>query len=276
VWLSSGTVRDCTFGAGNNALYGYGAGVYMTGGTVTNCTISNGTTGGYRAGGAVAVAGANALVVSCTITNNKPAAWSCYYGAGLYMTAGTVRNTVIAKNELPNYASDGGGVYMTGGRLVNCTIADNKNTVVNLAGGGIGSGGGIFRTGGAITNCIIFGNTTAKAGDDDNIAGPDVTNACWYSCSPGLDNVANSNITANPLFAGGSDYHLQSKYGRWTPTGWVKDAQTSPCIDAGPPLWDFSLETPVNGARINMGAYGGTMYASKSKPPPAGTVIMLR
>ena len=39
---------------------------------------------------------------------------------------------------------------------------------------------------------------------------------------------------------------------------------TSPGIDAGDPASDFSQEESPNGSRINMGAYGGTPFASKS------------
>ena len=46
--------------------------------------------------------------------------------------------------------------------------------------------------------------------------------------------------------------------------GWVFDDVNSPCIDAGDPNSDYSSEPTPNGARINMGAYGNTIYASKS------------
>ena len=62
------------------------------------------------------------------------------------------------------------------------------------------------------------------------------------------------------------DYHLKSQAGRWDPVakGCVKDAVTSPCIDAGDPNSPIGQEPFPNGGRINMGAYGGTAEASKS------------
>ncbi len=45
---------------------------------------------------------------------------------------------------------------------------------------------------------------------------------------------------------------------------WVVDDVTSPCIDAGDPTEDPAGEPMTNGGRINMGAYGGTAYASMS------------
>jgi hypothetical protein len=47
--------------------------------------------------------------------------------------------------------------------------------------------------------------------------------------------------------------------------GWVySDTESSPCIDAGDPTYDYSQELEPNGGRINMGVYGNTEYASKS------------
>jgi predicted secreted protein len=62
------------------------------------------------------------------------------------------------------------------------------------------------------------------------------------------------------------DYHLKSEYGRWNPNTqtWVVDDVTSPCIDAGDPNMPVGDEPFPNGVIINMGAYGGTMEASKS------------
>jgi len=62
------------------------------------------------------------------------------------------------------------------------------------------------------------------------------------------------------------DYHLKSKAGRWDPSNktWVQDNVESPCIDAGDPSSDVSLEPETNGGIINMGAYGGTAEASLS------------
>ncbi|MHB9070879.1 MAG: hypothetical protein ACYC54_10995 [Sedimentisphaerales bacterium] len=59
---------------------------------------------------------------------------------------------------------------------------------------------------------------------------------------------------------------LQSESGHWDPNSksWTKDANTSPCIDAGDPNSDWTAELWPHGKRINMGAYGGTSQASMS------------
>ena len=74
------------------------------------------------------------------------------------------------------------------------------------------------------------------------------------------------NISVDPLFvdSNNGDYHLLSERGRYWPTYdvWVLDDVISPCIDGGDPNCDYSNERKPNGGRINMGAYGGTPYAS--------------
>jgi hypothetical protein len=63
------------------------------------------------------------------------------------------------------------------------------------------------------------------------------------------------------------DYHLKSRTGRWDPARgvWTQDYITSLCIDAGDPEGPVGDEPEPNGGRINMGAYGGTAQASKSR-----------
>jgi hypothetical protein len=79
-----------------------------------------------------------------------------------------------------------------------------------------------------------------------------------------------SDIYANPLFANqkNHDYHLRSAGGRWNGKTWVKDIQSSPCIDSGYPASDYSNEPEDNGKRINIGRYGNTEEASRSGVMP--------
>jgi hypothetical protein len=74
-----------------------------------------------------------------------------------------------------------------------------------------------------------------------------------------------------PLFAdaAGGDYHLKSERGRYWPAHdvWVLDDVTSPGVDGGDPSIYPGEEPMPNGGRINMGAYGGTAYASMSEWP---------
>jgi len=74
------------------------------------------------------------------------------------------------------------------------------------------------------------------------------------------------NLDIDPLFADpeNGDYHLLSRRGRYWPEHnvWVLDDVISPCIDGGDPNADYFNEPKLNGGRVNMGAYGGTAYAS--------------
>jgi len=62
------------------------------------------------------------------------------------------------------------------------------------------------------------------------------------------------------------DYHVKSEAGRWSPSDnrWVRDGQSSPCIDAGDPNADWTAELWPHGRRINAGSHGGTPQASMS------------
>ncbi len=77
------------------------------------------------------------------------------------------------------------------------------------------------------------------------------------------------NLDIDPRFADpeGGDYHLQSKTGRYWPQYdvWILDEAFSPCIDGGDPNAAYHSEPMPNGGRVNMGAYGGTAYASKKE-----------
>jgi len=74
---------------------------------------------------------------------------------------------------------------------------------------------------------------------------------------------------ADPLFAdpANGDYHLRSERGRYWPEHdlWVLDSVSSPCVDSGDPNDGASSERTPNGGRINIGAFGGTAYASMSE-----------
>ncbi|MCP4257869.1 MAG: hypothetical protein GY774_10125 [Planctomycetes bacterium] len=108
-----------------------------------------------------------------------------------------------------------------------------------------------------ISNCIIRNNINNNIFEID---------AC-YSCIEGTSH-GQGNFSLDPLFVDpdNGDYHLISEQGRYSPQDniWIHDEITSPCIDAGDP--DIKpLDEPLpNGDRINIGAYGGTPYASMS------------
>lgn len=118
----------------------------------------------------------------------------------------------------------------------------------------------------------IITNTRGGAGISNTLTDTHsfvLQNNCFYGNEGGSYagvQASPSDIEADPEYADRSNhnYHLKSKYGRWDGNGWVTDDVSSPCIDAGYPLSDYSAEPDNNGGRINIGPDGGTIYASKS------------
>jgi hypothetical protein len=111
-----------------------------------------------------------------------------------------------------------------------------------------------------VTSCIFWGNT-----DGDLNMNVRPRYSCLQQRRP-LD-AENHNISTDPLFAdpANGDYHLQSENGRYVAgNSHVIDEQTSPCIDTGDPDTYAGRELMPHGGTVNMGAYGGTPFASLS------------
>jgi len=130
-----------------------------------------------------------------------------------------------------------------------------------------------------ISNLTVVDNTFGIACYDDSA--PNISNCIFYNNSQGdlfgcearYSWVQDQNEPGQGdlLFvdAGNGDYHLQSERGRyWAEHDvWVLDEVTSAGVDGGDPAMDVGSEPAPNGGRINMGAYGGTAYASMSEWP---------
>jgi len=174
-------------------------------------------------------------------------AFSFYFGEG---PRSVLRKFVIRDTEFAVFCQSASPT------ISNLTIANNQF--------------GIAGYGGAdpnISNCIFYGN-----------AGGDLFQCrARYSrgSGPGFD-AADGNIGDDPLFVdpNNGDYHLRSEAGRYWPQHdvWVLDDQSSPCLDAGDPDVSPGAERAPNGSRLNMGAYGGTRFASMTRWRLAGDV----
>ena len=168
-----------------------------------------------------------------------------------------------SKSILANFVITGcseGAVFCDGASptLRNLTLASNE--------------AGIVAYGGAnpyIVNCIFWKNATALSAWKANFNWQ-ISYSCFDQSNP---NKGVGNISADPRFADpqNGDYHLKSPWGRYVPgtDTWVLDVATSPspCIDAGDLADTPRAELVPNGGRIDMGAYGGTPFASKSSGP---------
>jgi hypothetical protein len=171
------------------------------------------------------------------------------YGVSFYSAEGldsVLRNFVITGSDV--------GVFIAGSSptIWNVTIAGNDFGVAAYAGAKPD-----------IVNCILWNNR------DGDLFGCQAEYSCIQEGLEGL-----GNVHQDPLFADAEsgDFHLRSEKGRYVSAYglWAFDDRTSPCIDAGDPEMDVAAERTPNGARIDMGAFGGTPEASISRWPFAG------
>jgi len=182
------------------------------------------------------------------------------------------------------------------------TLIEN-NTIVNCIGGGIRLGGNVgfntewtYVTGltaviknNIVTHTVEGGNSTASGYGIDiasgnsaictfnNVWGNDEGN--YFGSEPDL-----GSLSVDPMYQSlvpgtafnnthdiNADLHLKSELGRWnnTTSTWETDTESSMCINGGDPNADYSNEPENNGDRLNLGAFGNTIYASKGdKAPP--------
>jgi len=232
-----------------NGYADFGGGIFCTGSspTIRNCKLTD-NIADY--GGGMGNQNCSPTVTECMFVGNS--VYGC--GGGMSNSGCTlaVSNCIFAGNS----ALMGGGMENIdcSGSIVNCTFSGNSADL----GGGIDSCGTLNPN---VSNCILWG--------DSAFIGPEICGDCSVSYSDVQGGYAGAgNINADPCFANptGGDYHLQSQAGRWDPNQetWVRDANTSVCIDAGDMSSTVGSEPFPNGGMINVGAYGGTSEASKS------------
>jgi predicted outer membrane repeat protein len=278
---SAFTNNVCPGGAGGGAIYS----VSPLGFSGSN-NVFYGNVASVGDGGAVFGSAANAAnsFSNCTFTAN--AVGGAHLGGAVYLSGASSTNTLMncafVANTATSASGRGGGVYFVGNsaenRVRNCTFFTNASA---LQGGALWLGGTTPTLG--ITNSIFWMDVSASGGEIYRNAGTIAiaytsldTNKIFASSAPtygsGITNV-------NPLFASETapyDVHLKSTAGRWLNGGWVVDDVKSPCIDAGDTNSPYALEPEGNGRRINLGAYGNTLFASLSSPRSGGTVFKFR
>jgi hypothetical protein len=234
----------------------------------------------YHRATVIALWDSNAVLSNCLILGNRGDAIHC---GGQTKDHPLLSSCTIVANQGRALSSNGGGY---GGRayLKNCIITNNRPPNLSV-------GTQVCIDGCAtVQGCIDVQFTNCCVEDDPNAFFVEA----WHN--PRQPPTGNVVIRADPLFAApghwdangtpdrladdfwvNGDYHLKSQAGRWDPNSrnWVVDDVTSPCIDAGDPNSPIGWEPFPNGGRINMGAYGGTVEASKSYfgQPPCQTVI---
>jgi len=277
---SDSNLSNCTF-SGNSSLV-YGAGIYNRGSNhiMIDCTFSRNKTFDGDGGGIWNDDVNELTLANCTFSNNS----SKFYGGGIagktnkamMINCLFVGNKVYGEPGKPYDIGRGGGLASYGDTiLANCTFAGNWAR----------NGRAIFNDSSLkLYNCVLWGS-------DNEIFDPIQDSMAFIAYSniqngwEGTDNINEDPLFANPGYWADADdpniavepndpnavwidgdYHLKSQAGRWDPNSqiWIQDDVTSPCIDAGDPNSPIGHEPFPNGGIINMGAYGGTVGASKS------------
>jgi hypothetical protein len=224
----------------------------------------------------IVISASHALVSRCDVSAGD--------GVGITMV-GDTQNSTVVDNCIVRDVQWGINVMQPGAVVSNCTVYANNGNGMTLQGTSCRitnnifaiSGNnhvGLYCTNGSLASCVCDYNDVYAAGGAEvgyYTSTRCITLATWRSMT-GKDS---HSLSVDPLFADAAsgDLHLKSSAGRYDPaslyppessSGWTSDTFGSVCIDAGDPASDYSLEQAPNGARINMGAYGGTEQASKT------------
>ena len=171
------------------------------------------------------------------------------------ITSDKIKDLVATSSSTPN--------SICSLELVNVTIAGGKGA------GAVAIGNDAAMT---LKNCIVYGNTVAGV-----INPTTITYSCVQEPHDGV-----GNFVADPHWTGAPYYHLLTKRAGGAITdGWfggtynsAKTEKNSPCLDAAAPgTPGLDLEPHPNGRHVNLGAYGGTPWASKTLSPPPTTLF---
>ena len=250
--ISGFTIRN-GFATGGSQFENGGGGIhcYYSSPSILNCTIS-GNRANYCCGGIFCYY-SSSTIINCTISGNRVN----FDGGGIhcYSSSPFILNCIISGNT----ANYGGGIHCwsSSPSITNCTISGN------IAGN---YGGGIYcwSSSPSITNNIITSNTNygiyresvAPSIDYNDVWGNTPGN--YGNCSPGAHD-----ISLDPKFIGGGDFHLQS---------------ISPCIDAGSntapgiPTTDKDGNPRIINGIVDMGVYEYYLLYIQKLSPSSGPV----
>jgi predicted outer membrane repeat protein len=283
VWSSKGRLVQCRFIGNHGPGLIVGDKCQMT---VQGCVFQDNQADEGRGGAIFTDSAGGMAVVGCSFNQNTATSGGALYFAQSPYPLNTDVMAVQVLNCIfnGNSAKDGGAISSLLSRVnvVNCTFsrnyADRGSAVLSYHGAYLIPGYT------EISNCILWDDRDNEIAtlDDSPIS------VTYCNVSGGWSHVydpravvvwGDGNMEVAPVFADPSnhDYHLKSQAGRYD-TGaevWVMDDVTSPCIDAGNPMSPVGLEPFPSGGRVNMGAHGGTVEASKSYfgTTPCQTVI---
>jgi parallel beta-helix repeat protein len=218
-----------------------------------------------RGAAGVTVTGSNCRLLSCRVMQNR---------TGIHGNASI--NLDVRHCQVYGNAERGIDLFKAdGSRVINCTLYRNRGTGIYINYDTSPSiRNNIIVADGAGNTCLEHLNCTITQYVYNNYH---VTNGAVVGI-PGGHAMYLDPFFVNPSGADGlaatqdDDFHLQSTAGSWHGGAWTPDALDSPCIDLGDPADSVENEPDPNGGRINLGAYGGTAQASRTR---AGRVLTL-
>jgi hypothetical protein len=149
-----------------------------------------------------------------------------------------VKNTVIKGCDIGIYGNETSNIdiinnTIISNKLIGIYVASNTEVRNNII---MNSQYGIYWGGGILNLPKLFLSYNDVYGNETN----------YGDCSAGIGDISNNVVFIDKTH---NDYREQS---------------TQPIVDMGNPADDWSNEPDPNGGRINMGAYGNTVYAAKS------------
>ncbi len=274
---SNAKIIECTFTMNAASVVGGEGGGMFSGGkpVIEKCRFIRNRASG---GGGISDHHAESTLNNCSFVENSASA-----GGGILVMGGkAVFSGCIFKRNL---AQGGGGMRISvdeDSLLINCLFEanlaqDKGGAIENHVSRDLLIKNCTFVQNSALRGSAFFHDERSRNTCLDSCILWDQDRVIWMadrsSITVAYSNVQGGwvgigNIDKDPIFAdpNNGDYHLKSQGGRWDPNyeTWIADEVTSPCINAGDPNSPIMYEPFPTGGVINMGAYGGTVKASKS------------
>jgi hypothetical protein len=243
-----------------------------------------GKTVGYGWGGAVTIYKAGAAPVKADFAYNVFTDNLASVGGAVFIDDGasaTMSHDLLYRNRsIPeNGVARGGALYVDGlggpdegSRLVadHLTIVSNNlgedGTVQDSRGGGVYLESSSSAT---FTNSIFWNN-----GNEPLFGDPTCSISVSYSILQGSCSGTPSCTIGAGVFEptsiefvdeAANDYHEKSTAGHFSRGTWITDDVSSPALDKADPAASATNEPTPNGARANLGVFGQTTEASKSR-----------
>ncbi len=174
----------------------------------------------------------------------------------------------------------GNGIVLQNSQLTLCSsvVWSNKSHAVLVDRGTFSTSNSVFHASGSTNVCYYVMTNSAVIADYNDLYTENGAGIAFYNDGPverlaewtGMTTQDIHSLTVDPLFAdpGHDDFHVRSETGRYDPGAAdfvTTDTNTSWLIDTGHPAMIYTNEPAPNGGRLNIGLYGNTTQASKSR-----------